>query len=82
MALMDLIGKQAGLPVYALGGKFRTECLFILMKWANRRFKFDEWRRLASETVASGYTKFKFDIDYIAPDLVSDVWSRSMAANK
>ena len=35
-------------------------------------------KRLASETVASGYTKFKFDIDYIAPDLVSDVWSRSI----
>ena len=26
----------------------------------------------------SGYTKFKFDVDYTAPDFVTDVWSRSI----
>ena len=80
MALMDLIGKQAGLPVYALlGGKFRDRVpVYLDRSGPTDVSNLDEWRRLASETVASGYTKFKFDIDYVAPDLVSDVWSRSI----
>ena len=80
MALRELIGKQAGLPVYAVvGGNFRDRVpVYLDRSGPTDVSNLDEWRRLASETVASGYTKFKFDIDYIAPDLVSDVWSRSI----
>lgn len=81
MALLDIIGKQSLLPVHALlGGRFRGKVPVYLDRSGPVNFaNLDEWRKLTSKTIESGYTKFKFDIDYVAPDYVSDVWSRTIS---
>ena len=80
MALLDIIGKHSGLPVYALlGGKFREKIpVYLDRSGPSDVTKLDEWRKIADETINSGFKKFKFDIDFVAPDFVSDVWSRSI----
>ena len=80
MALLDITGKHSGLPVHTLlGGKFRNKVpVYLDRSGPVDVTNLDEWRRLTEETLKSGYTKFKFDVDYTAPDFVTDVWSRSI----
>jgi len=80
MALLDIIGKQSGLPVHSLlGGKFRDKVpVYLDRSGPEDVTDLNEWRKLTEETLESGYTKFKFDVDYTAPDFVTDVWSRSI----
>lgn len=81
MALLDIIGKQSNLPIHSLlGGKFRNKIPVYLDRSSPKDVQnLDEWRKITYETIKSGFSKFKFDIDYVAPDLVSDVWSRSIS---
>ena len=80
MALLDIIGKHSNIPVNVLlGGKFREKIPVYLDRSGPRDVTdLDEWKKLAEATINAGYRKFKFDIDFVAPDFVSDVWSRSL----
>ena len=80
MALLDIIGKNSGLPVHVLlGGKFRNKVpVYLDRSGPTDVSNLDEWKKLAKNTIESGYNKFKFDIDFIAPDFVNDVWSRTI----
>ena len=80
MAIIDIIGKHSGLPAHVLlGGKFRNKVpVYLDRSGPVDVSNLEEWGKLARGTVDSGYTKFKFDIDFVAPDFVNDVWSRSI----
>jgi L-alanine-DL-glutamate epimerase-like enolase superfamily enzyme len=65
--------------IHCLGGKFRDKVpVYLDRSGPEDVTDLDEWRKLTEETLESGYTKFKFDVDYTAPDFVTDVWSRSI----
>ena len=81
MALCDLAGKILGTPVYnLLGGRFREAIRIYLDRSTPAEVAhLDAWRALATETVASGFTRLKFDLDFAAPDQTEDVWNRTLS---
>jgi L-alanine-DL-glutamate epimerase-like enolase superfamily enzyme len=79
IALWDLAGKAAGLPVYRLlGGMFRDR----LRVYADCGFhgwdSFEPARRVAREMLDRGFTALKFDIDTPSPDEL-DPWNRTLS---
>ncbi|MBK6732476.1 MAG: mandelate racemase/muconate lactonizing enzyme family protein [Bacteroidetes bacterium] len=81
MALLDIVGKHLKTPVYnLLGGQFRSKIPVYLDRSGPANVSdLSAWKKLAAETVESGFTRLKFDIDHVAPDLVDDVWSRTIS---
>jgi galactonate dehydratase len=80
IALCDLIGKALGTPAYnLLGGRFRPAARVYLDRSSPREVgNPDAWKRMAHEALEAGYTQLKFDVDYSATDVPSDVWNRSL----
>jgi len=80
IALCDLAGKAAGLPVYQLlGGRFRDRVRIYLDRSSPKDITDDEaWKRLAANVVEAGFSQLKFDIECIASDVPIDVWNRSI----
>src|SRR5262249_30893060 len=84
MALCDLVGKAWDTPVYnLLGGKFRDRVRVYLDRSSPENIQdLDAWRAMASAAAAAGFFHIKFDIDYIAVDLTTDVWNRSLSSEQ
>jgi len=81
IALCDLIGKALKTPAYnLLGGKFRSRARVYLDRSSPDDITdLDAWKKMAAETVESGFTQMKFDIDFMATECVADVWNRSLS---
>lgn len=81
IALCDLLGKALKTPAYnLLGGKFRDHARVYLDRSSPDDITdLGAWEKMAAETVASGFTQMKFDIDFMATECVKDVWSRSLS---
>jgi galactonate dehydratase len=81
IALCDLVGKALQTPAYnLLGGKFRPAARVYLDRSSPADVTdLAAWQRMAAETVASGFTQMKFDIDFMAPECVPDVWNRTLS---
>ena len=79
-ALCDLIGKALKTPSYnLLGGKFRDRAKVYLDRSSPEDIAdLSAWNKIATETVESGFTQMKFDIDFMASECVKDVWGRSL----
>jgi len=81
IALVDLMGKALKTPAYnLLGGKFRDKVKVYLDRSSPDDItSLSAWKKMASETVALGFTQMKFDIDFMATECVTDVWNRSLS---
>lgn len=81
IALCDLIGKALKTPAYnLLGGKFRDRVKVYLDRSSPDDITdLCAWEKMAAETVESGFTQMKFDIDFMATECVTDVWNRSLS---
>ena len=81
IALCDLIGKALKTPAYnLLGGKFREHARVYLDRSSPDDITdLAAWKKMAEETVQSGFSQMKFDIDFMATECVSDVWNRSLS---
>ncbi len=81
IALCDLIGKALQTPAYnLLGGKFREHARVYLDRSSPDDITdLTAWKRMAEETVQSGFSQMKFDIDFMATECVADVWNRSLS---
>lgn len=81
IALCDLIGKALQTPAYnLLGGKFREHARVYLDRSSPDDITdLSAWKRMAEETVQSGFFQMKFDIDFMATECVADVWNRSLS---
>ncbi len=81
IALCDLIGKALKTPVYnLLGGRFRPGARVYLDRSSPDDITdIGAWEKMAAETVALGFKQMKFDIDFMAPECVADVWNRSLS---
>jgi galactonate dehydratase len=84
IALLDLVGKATNMPVYhLLGGRFRDRVQIYLDRSSPREVdNLDAWRKLATDSLSSGFNQIKFDIDCTAPDCTADVWNRSIRINQ
>jgi galactonate dehydratase len=82
MALLDLQGKALGTPVYnLLGGAFRAAVpVYVDRSVPDDLTNIDAWAVMGQEAVDEGYRHLKFDIDFAAPDQVTDVFNRSLPA--
>jgi galactonate dehydratase len=80
IALCDLVGKALQTPAYnLLGGKFRPAARVYLDRSSPDDITdLAAWERMAADTVASGFTQMKFDIDFMATECVTDVWNRTL----
>lgn len=80
MALCDLAGKILGTPVYnLLGGAFRDRIrVYLDRSGVTDPTDLDEWRRLTERVLGDGFADFKFDVEWIAPELNRDAWNRQM----
>ena len=79
IALWDLAGKAAGLPVYRLlGGKFRDRIRIYADCGFHGWDSFEPARRVAREMLDQGFTALKFDIDKASPDEL-DPWNRTLS---
>ena len=81
IALCDLIGKALKTPAYnLLGGKFRDRVKVYLDRSSPDDITdLSAWKKMAAETVESGFTQMKFDIDFMVTECVADVWNRSLS---
>ena len=81
IALCDLKGKALKTPAYnLLGGKFRDQARVYLDRSSPDDITdLGAWEKMAAETVATGFTQMKFDIDFMATECVADVWNRSLS---
>lgn len=81
IAMCDLIGKYLKVPVYnLLGGKFRESVKVYLDRSSPHEIAdLDAWRRMAEGSAEDGFTQMKFDIDFMATDVVKDVWNRTLS---
>ena len=80
MALCDLAGKILGTPVYnLLGGAFRDRIrVYLDRSGVTDPTDLGEWRRLTERVLADGFADFKFDVEWVAPELNRDPWNRQM----
>ncbi len=82
IALVDLIGKALKTPAYnVFGGAFRKEVpVYLDRSSPSDQENLDAWRKMASDAAMEGFGRMKFDIDYMAPRHVKDVWNRTISA--
>lgn len=82
MALCDLVGKLLKTPCYNLfGGKCRDSVgIYLDRSSPLASDDLDEWRRMAAETMESGFHHMKFDVEFTAPEFTRDVWNRSISS--
>jgi galactonate dehydratase len=80
MALCDIAGKALGTPVYnLLGGAFRDRIrVYLDRSGVVDPTKLDSWRAMAQRVKDEGFHDYKFDAEWIAPDLNRDTWNRQM----
>ncbi len=80
MALGDLAGKILGTPVYnLLGGAFRDRIrVYLDRSGVADPTDLGAWRALAERSIAEGFSDFKFDAEWIAPEANVDPWNRQM----
>lgn len=78
MALCDLAGKILNTPAYnLLGGKYRDKVrVYLDRSGAEQVDDLSAWRDLALNAVERGFDTMKFDIDFVAPDYTTDIYSR------
>lgn len=81
MALCDLVGKAAQLPVHALlGGAFRERVRVYLDRSGVTDPTDDAaWARLGEQVRRDGFRELKFDAEWIAPELSEDPWNRGLS---
>ena len=84
MALCDLAGKILGTPVYnLLGGAFRDRIrVYLDRSGVADPTNLQSWRDLAQRVTDEGFRDFKFDAEWIAPELSRDPWNRQMRADQ
>ena len=84
MALCDLAGKILGTPVYnLLGGAFRDRIrVYLDRSGVADPTDLGEWRALAERVIADGFRDFKFDAEWIAPEVNRDPWNRQMRSDQ
>jgi L-alanine-DL-glutamate epimerase-like enolase superfamily enzyme len=84
MALCDLAGKILGTPVYnLLGGAFRDRVrVYLDRSGVTDPTDLQSWRDLAQRVTDEGFRDFKFDAEWIAPELNRDPWNRQMRADQ
>jgi gluconate/galactonate dehydratase len=84
MALCDLAGKILKTPVYnLLGGKFRDSIrVYLDRSGVSDPTDINAWRALAKRVTDEGFRDFKFDAEWIAPELNHDPWNRQMRADQ
>ena len=84
MALCDLAGKILGTPVYnLLGGAFRDRIrVYLDRSGVADPTNLQSWRDLAQRVTDEGFRDFKFDAEWIAPELNHDPWNRQMRADQ
>jgi L-alanine-DL-glutamate epimerase-like enolase superfamily enzyme len=84
MALCDLAGKILGTPVYnLLGGAFRDKArVYLDRSGVADPTDLQSWRDLAQRVTDEGFRDFKFDAEWIAPELNKDPWNRQMRADQ
>jgi galactonate dehydratase len=84
MALCDLAGKILGTPVYnLLGGAFRDRVrVYLDRSGVTDPTDLQSWRDLAQRVTDEGFRDFKFDAEWVAPELNKDPWNRQMRADQ
>ncbi len=84
MALCDLAGKILGTPVYnLLGGAFRDRIrVYLDRSGVADPSDLGAWRALAERATADGFRDFKFDAEWIAPEVNRDPWNRQMRSEQ
>ena len=84
MALCDLAGKILGTPVYnLLGGAYRDRIrVYLDRSGVADPTNLQSWRDLAQRVTDEGFRDFKFDAEWIAPELNHDPWNRQMRADQ
>jgi galactonate dehydratase len=84
MALCDLAGKILGTPVYnLLGGAYRDRIrVYLDRSGVADPTDLQSWRDLAQRVTDEGFRDFKFDAEWIAPELNHDPWNRQMRADQ
>ncbi len=82
MALCDLVGKVARMPVYALlGGKFRDHAKVYLDRSAPDGAEARElagWERMGRAVAESEFKMMKFDVECLCADATTDFWNRAL----
>ncbi|MBI4553739.1 MAG: mandelate racemase/muconate lactonizing enzyme family protein [Candidatus Latescibacteria bacterium] len=79
IALWDLAGRAAGLPVYRLlGGKFRDKIRVYCDCHAGEENNPESYAKRAREVVAMGFNAIKFDIDDGSSPYKLDRWNWSI----
>src|SRR5438552_18668397 len=80
MALCDIAGKALGTPVYnLLGGAFRDRIrVYLDRSGVSDPTDLGAWRALAERVKSEGFADFKFDAEWVAPELNHDPWNRQM----
>ena len=84
MALCDLAGKILGTPVFTLlGGAFRDRIrVYLDRSGVADPSDLGQWRALAERVIADGFRDFKFDAEWIAPEVSRDPWNRQMRSDQ
>ena len=84
MALCDLAGKILGTPVYnLLGGAFRDRIrVYLDRSGVADPSDLGAWRALAERVTADGFRDFKFDAEWIAPEVNRDPGTARCAATR
>ena len=84
MALCDLAGKILKTPVYnLLGGAFRQRIrIYLDRSGVVDPTDISQWRALAQRVRDEGFADYKFDAEWIAPELSQDPWNRQMRAEQ
>jgi L-alanine-DL-glutamate epimerase-like enolase superfamily enzyme len=84
MALCDIAGKALGTPVYnLLGGAFRDRIrVYLDRSGVVDPTDISSWRAMAQRVKDEGFHDYKFDAEWIAPDLNRDPWNRQMRSDQ
>ena len=83
MALLDVVGKALGTPVYnLLGGKFRDKIPVYLDLAGIAGVDRSAWRDYGSSARELGFRAVKCDVDMLGADSQRDPWNRSLSSKE